>query len=94
MATSGHRCPAHANSYASQDWKRLYQSVEWKVIRKQQLITQPWCEDCQALGEMVVATDVDHIKPHRGDKAAFLAGPFKSLCHSCHSRKTANEVLR
>ena len=92
LVMDGHRCAQHLNSYASQGWKRLYQTVEWKQIRERQLLASPWCEDCKAHGVMRVATDVDHVNPHRGDKMAFMLGPFRSLCHSCHSRKTASEV--
>jgi 5-methylcytosine-specific restriction enzyme A len=45
---------------------------------------------CRVCGQP--ATDVDHIRPHRGDRE-LLYDPtnVQSLCHSCHSRKTASE---
>lgn len=38
------------------------------------------------------ATDLDHIEPHRGDMTLFWDHDnWQSLCHSCHSAKTASE---
>ena len=39
-----------------------------------------------------MATDVDHIVPHRGDaRLLYDENNLQSLCKSCHSRKTATE---
>lgn len=38
------------------------------------------------------ATEVDHIVAHRGNKALFWnRANWQSLCHPCHSTKTARE---
>ncbi|HLE04976.1 MAG TPA: hypothetical protein VI729_10260, partial [Anaerolineales bacterium] len=37
------------------------------------------------------ATDVDHVEGWSNEQE-FYSGPFQSLCHACHSRKTAGEV--
>ncbi|WP_423837057.1 HNH endonuclease [Sutterella wadsworthensis] len=43
-------------------------------------------------GRLTLATDVDHIKPHRGDPILlFDEKNLQALCHACHSRKTASE---
>jgi 5-methylcytosine-specific restriction enzyme A len=37
---------------------------------------------------------VDHITPHKGDRQMFWdRSNWQSLCHRCHSRKTAREVF-
>lgn len=37
-------------------------------------------------------TDVDHIVPHRGDpELLYDEANLQSLCHECHSKKTARE---
>ena len=42
----------------------------------------------------VVATEVDHITPHRGDRRLFFDGQnLQPMCRSCHAQKTAREVL-
>ena len=58
-----------------------------------QLLKEPFCRSCARQGRRIRATDVDHITPHRGDWALFVnPNNLQSLCHSCHSRKTAAEM--
>jgi 5-methylcytosine-specific restriction protein A len=63
----------------------LYKTARWQSIRKQQLTREPLCRFCQGDGRITAATVCDHIEPHRGDLAKFVAGPFQSLCATCHS---------
>lgn len=54
------------------------------------LDSNPFCVECQRGDVLRPATDVDHVRPHRGDEQLFwdvtnLAG----LCARCHTRKTA-----
>ncbi len=81
--------------YRNNAWQRLYSSKKWQIIRKNQLKKQPWCEECLRANppKYTPATDVDHIDPHRGDEEKFFKGKKQSLCHSCHSKKTAEEVF-
>lgn len=92
LVSHGSRCAAHAEAWHNQDYRAWYRTDRWRQIRAQQLLIQPWCEECRKGGRMVVATDVDHIEPHRGDESRFYGGPFQSLCHRCHSRKTQRET--
>ncbi len=71
--------------------KQLYNSNQWARIRTNQLTKEPWCAICLQKNMRTFATDVDHITPHRGDSARFFDGPFQSLCHSCHTKKTNEE---
>lgn len=69
--------------------RQLYQSAEWRALRKDVLFTVPLCVTCSAAGRVTVATDVDHIIPHRGDRELFFdIKNLQPLCKSCHSRKT------
>lgn len=77
----------------NQDWQRLYGTTRWKMIRRIQLTRQAWCEDCLRVDIYTPATDVDHKERHEGDLVKFFGGPVQSLCHSCHSTKTASEVF-
>jgi 5-methylcytosine-specific restriction enzyme A len=62
------------------DWK-------WEAISKAQLREHPNCARCG-----MPATQCDHIKPAKGDlKLFFDPNNRQSLCHSCHSEKTARE---
>lgn len=71
-------------------WHRLYSTTEWtQSLRPGQLLREPYCRECARQGRRVRATDVDHIRPHRGDVALFRdRANLQSLCHACHSRKT------
>jgi len=71
----------------------MYQTDAWKQLRAAQLLQEPFCRACAVRSLRVPATDVDHIRDHKGDWALFTdAGNLESLCHSCHSRKTAREL--
>ena len=52
-----------------------------------------FCRECSKRGIRTRATDVDHIVDHKGDWDVFCdPSNLESLCHSCHSRKTAREL--
>lgn len=60
----------------------------WRKFRLMQLRREPLCEDCLEAGRVTEATDVHHIVPKRdGGEDSF--DNVKSLCHSCHSKRTA-----
>lgn len=55
---------------------------EWENARADFLRLHPFCAMCGT-----EATLVDHIQPHRGDKALFWNwNNWQALCASCHSR--------
>jgi len=72
----------------------MYQTPEWTDdLRPTQLLREPFCRICAQHGRRVRATDVDHIVDHKGDWDKFSdRSNLESLCHSCHSRKTAREL--
>lgn len=95
-------CPEHTpkakrpdqRSAQAREWHKLYSTKLWiEVLRPAQLLREPFCRECAKRGLRVRATDVDHIRPHRGDMALF-GDPdnLESLCHGCHSAKTAAEM--
>lgn len=95
----GGYCQAHRpkdrsqRSEESQAWRWMYGTETWRQLRAGQLLREPWCRECAARGIRQRATDVDHIAAHRGDWAAFTDPTnLQSLCHSCHSRKTSEEM--
>ena len=93
-------CEAHASlepekrSYdkdRSSAYARGYDR-QWQKYRKAYLAQHPLCVECMKHGRYVPATDVDHIKAHRGDKDLFWdPDNLQALCHSCHSKKTNAE---
>ena len=99
VLTSEGYCPAHKREPAPSSgrsdpkpWHRMYKRPEWPRLRAAQLAREPFCRECAAVGIREYATEVDHIRPHRGDLKLFLdPDNLQSLCHSCHSRKTMRE---
>ena len=96
--TSETYCAAHKRQREKKttpkSWHRLYgdPASGWQRLRGEQLLREPWCRSCAASGLRVRATEVDHIRPHRGDRALFSdPDNLQSLCHRCHSRKTMAE---
>ena len=64
----------------------------WRRARKRYLEAHPLCVECMKEGRYTRATDVDHIKPHRGDPVLFWdEDNWQTLCHRHHSEKTRRE---
>ena len=83
-------------SAESRAWRGWYSLPIWMdELRPAQLLREPFCRECGRLGLRVYATDADHVTPHDGDWSRFTdADNLQSLCHSCHSRKTAREMAQ
>ena len=59
-------------------------------LRAHPLCQCPACDDGRK--QVTVATVVDHIIPHRGDKTLFKDRTnWQSMAKSCHDAKTARE---
>lgn len=61
-------------------------TAAWQRLRALVITEEPLCRHCGERGLIVTASDVDHIDndPNNNDRAN-----LQSLCHSCHSIKTA-----
>lgn len=67
-------------------------TYRWKKLRDRFIAQHPYCEECFKQGKIVMATDIDHIVPHKGDRSLLYdERNLQALCHKCHSRKTATE---
>ena len=98
VLVSGGYCAAHQpqpkdrRSAEAQAWRWMYGTDVWKRLREDQLLREPFCRECARRGVRRYATDVDHIRDHKGDWELFTdRSNLQSLCHSCHSRKTMTE---
>lgn len=58
----------------------------WQRLRALVIEQEPLCRHCSERGLIVCASDVDHIS---GDPSDNSRDNLQSLCHSCHSIKTA-----
>ena len=63
-------------------------STAWRKLRAVHLAGEPLCRECAKADRVTAATDVDHIDGDDGNNAP---SNLQSLCHACHSRKTAQE---
>lgn len=67
-------------------------NARWRRIRLMQLRKHPLCIHCLSAGRTTPATEVDHIRP-LADGGTHAFNNLQSLCHACHSRKTATQSL-
>lgn len=64
----------------------------WQQARAGYLNKHPLCVECEKEGRVEVATDLDHIVPHKGDMEKFWQREnWQGLCKRHHSEKTARE---
>lgn len=71
--------------------QRLYNTA-WEKRRAAWLTKYPWCEDCLDKGRYTPASEVHHVIPHHVDAEIFLHSPLMSLCRSCHTKHTNDEI--
>lgn len=85
-----HRPGAAARGY-DHAWERFRLQVLGDVDGSTFPEGGPVCRDCEAAGRVTQAAHVDHKTPFRGldDPLRFDPLNMRSLCHSCHSKKTA-----
>jgi 5-methylcytosine-specific restriction protein A len=72
----------------------IYNSKEWKMLRRKKLELNPECEQCLREDRITRATMVDHIVPIKKGGGVFSMSNLQSLCWNCHSRKSAKEGSR
>lgn len=69
-------------------------TYKWQKASKVFLSQNPLCRQCEKEGRIVVASVVDHIKPHKGNMKLFWdRDNWQPLCVNCHNRKTAKEDM-
>lgn len=102
LVTAG-RCPdcaRAANQHRGSPSARGY-DARWRARRARFLRRYPFCGDrpggvppvmsrCREQGLVTAATQVDHVVPHRGNRALFddEQHNWQSLCATCGARKS------
>lgn len=73
------------------NYRRMINSGRWLQLRKQKLSSNPLCQDCEAEGRIVAASEIHHVKPCESansvkemERLMFDYGNIRSLCHDCH----------
>jgi 5-methylcytosine-specific restriction protein A len=96
------RCSAHRLRVVGRDGRERERpsaqergyDARWQRARAAFLQAHPFCAHHELQGQAVEAKVVDHIIPHRGDRALFWAAAdnWQSLCGPCHARKSGREA--
>ena len=92
-------CPLHTKEVKQiNDSKRENSNARgynsrWRKARATYLSKHPLCVECEKQGIVKLATDLDHIIPHKGNSDLFWDSKsnWQGLCHEHHSKKTATE---
>ena len=98
LVHGGSRCEKHRHQPAPRSIEPRQNSnargygYKWQQARAGFLKSHPLCADHLKRGQVVAASVVDHITPHRGDQNLFWdKSNWQPLCQSCHNAKTARE---
>ena len=88
-----HRREKERQRTKTEPWRKWYHLARWRHpiagLRAQVLSADPLCQACKQFGRVELATEVDHIVPHKGDPVKFWAlSNLAGLCSACHSAKT------
>ena len=91
-------CPVHAKarqrSYERERGSASARGYDWRwqKARAVFLAANPLCVEHRKKDQVVAATVVDHITPHKNDMRLFWdQSNWQPLCKPCHDRKTATE---
>lgn len=97
---SSPRCPQHPLAYTPKKiyshqhdhtGKVIYGTYKWKKLRKAYKDEHPLCEDCLIYDIHTPVAVVDHVIELEDGGDPYDPANFRSLCHTCHNRKTARE---
>ncbi len=72
--------------------RRLYQTPEWRRLRRRKILEQPLCEACLETETVEPATVVHHRVRHNGDRAIFF--DFDQLISLCRCHHEAARVAK
>jgi 5-methylcytosine-specific restriction enzyme A len=71
----------------------VYYDARWRKARLRFLEANPLCVECKRHNYLVAATEVDHIRPHKGNHELFWDETnWQSLCNKHHSAKTLRTI--
>ena len=90
-------CPKHAKEEAAhyeryerdRELKALYDQSAWRRLRRRYLSQHPLCQECEAVGRLIPAQEVHHVKPVAEGGPFLEWGNLRALCKSCHSHHHA-----
>ncbi len=73
----------------------IYNSTRWRGISKIHKMQHPLCEECLLYNILTPVDICDHVKEIQDHpELTWDLDNLRSLCHSCHNNKTADEVRK
>jgi 5-methylcytosine-specific restriction protein A len=94
LVASGY-CREHKGMYrresaAARGYGHWWRNAKGTGMADRYLAQNPLCGECKKEGRVTLATCVDHVVPHRGDKSLLRDwNNLQSLCGPHHNKKTA-----
>ena len=80
------------NSEADKRSRKFYNSTEWKRLRNHFIQVNPLCVECDKIGLIEPAVDIDHITPLKDNYGKALEWEnLQGLCKKHHTQKTVKE---
>lgn len=71
---------------------KFYHSSQWRKKRKTILERDNHlCQTCLSAGRVTQGNTVDHVKPIKQGGEPLADYNLKTICESCHARKSARE---
>lgn len=95
VLTSRGRCNEHSAEKRAEAQRFTVKAYgrPWRRVRDVHLMASPWCVECLKTGHTTLGTDVDHVIPHKGDRALMLdPSNLQTLCQRHHGQKTVRET--
>ena len=77
------------NASRDKENDKVYHSVRWRKLRKQQLMLHPLCINFDTCHNE--ATIADHIHEVKDGGEQFSLSNLNSMCQGCHNTKTAQQ---
>lgn len=88
----GRDTPRYYTNENRQEARKMYDTAQWKRLRRIKLSEYPLCAGCLCEGRVTPSIEIDHVFPWRQlGKQAFYTNRFQCLCHEHHSMKTQQE---
>lgn len=71
----------------SAPWRRWYKTARWQKLRLAIFVRDLFtCRICKRFETNTSLLVCDHVERHMGNEHRFWAGPFQTLCKSCHDK--------
>lgn len=86
---------AYDRRRATDEVRKLYQTPQWRALRKFILDRDPYCKRCDGRGIVTPSTVANHITKARDDLTRFFdPNNLEGVCKPCHDSDIQSEERR